>query len=65
MIPRSRLVAAYAVAAQHYASAGNVEATMENLAAMILVEIAGRGTRLGDAPKSPAAGYCGVHRRRP
>jgi hypothetical protein len=42
MIPRSRLVAAYAAASQHYASAGNVEATMENLAAMILVEIAGR-----------------------
>jgi hypothetical protein len=40
MIPRSRLVAAYAAAAQHYASAGNVEATMENLVAMILVEIA-------------------------
>jgi len=43
MIPRSRLVAAYALAAQHYASAGNVEAMRENVMAMILVEIAGRG----------------------
>jgi hypothetical protein len=54
MIPRRNLVAAYAATVQHHAAVGNARGARDNLVAMILVEIAGRGTRLGDAPKKGA-----------
>ena len=45
MIPRRNLVAAYAATVQHHAAVGNARGARDNLVAMILVEIAGRGTR--------------------